>query len=128
MGLLRLAALTGERRYEEAATGVFALFAKPAVQHPDAFAHMLRALDFHLSPTREVALVGNDLGELAEVVRKRPLFHLVLAGGAEGAEQPPLLANRTTVDGKSAAYVCENFTCQLPATEPEALSGELSRS
>jgi uncharacterized protein len=125
MGLLRLAALTGERRYEEEAEGVFRLFAKPAVQHPDAFAHMLRALDFRLSPTREVALVGDELGDLASVVREHPLFHAVLAGGTEGTEQPPLLAARTTVEGKPAAYVCENFTCQLPLAEPEKLRAEL---
>ena len=125
MGMLRLGALTGERRYTEAAEGVFALFGKPAVEHPDAFAHMLRALDFHLSPTREVALVGNELDELAAVVREEPLFHLVLAGGPEGAERPPLLADRTTVDGKTTAYVCENFTCQLPVTDPEDLRKRL---
>jgi uncharacterized protein YyaL (SSP411 family) len=125
MGLLRLAALTGERRYEEAATGVFALFAEPAVQHPDAFAHMLRALDFHLSPTREVALVGDELSELAGVVRDKPLFHLVLAGGEEGASEPPLLAGRTTVDDQPAAYVCQNFTCQLPVTGPGELKEQL---
>jgi uncharacterized protein YyaL (SSP411 family) len=121
MGMLRLSALTGERRYEEAGTGVFALFAKPAVQHPDAFAHMLRALDFHLSPTREVALAGDNLGELATTIRERPLFHLVLAGGPEGTEQPPLLADRTPVEGRPAAYVCENFTCRLPVATPEDL-------
>jgi len=125
MGLLRLAALTGERRYEEEAEGVFRLFAKPAVQHPDAFAHMLRALDFHLSPTREVALVGDELGELAAAAREKPLFHLVLAGGPEGSESPPLLADRTTVSGEPAAYVCENFTCQLPVTDAGELKKQL---
>jgi uncharacterized protein YyaL (SSP411 family) len=125
MGMLRLAALTGERRYEEAGTAVFALFGKPAVQHPDAFAHLLRALDFHLSPTREVALVGDELNDLAAVVRERPLFHLVLAGGREGTEQPPLLANRTTVEGNAAAYVCENFTCRLPVIELDELRSQL---
>ena len=122
MGLLRLAALTGERRYAEAAEGVFALFGQAATQHPDAFAHMLRALDFHLSPTKEVALVGEDLGELATVVREKPRPHHVLAGGPESSEEPPLLAGRTTVDGKPAAYVCQNFTCQLPVTDPAELS------
>ncbi len=125
MGLLRLAALAGERRFEDEAEGIFRLFAKPAVQHPDAFAHLLRALDFRLSPTREVALVGDDLGDLAVVVRQKPLFHLVLAGGTEGSDQPPLLADRTTVDGQAAAYVCENFTCQLPVTDPDQLRGQL---
>jgi uncharacterized protein len=127
LGLLRLGALTGERRYEEEAEGVFALFAKPAVEHPDAFAHLLRALDFHLSPTREVALVGDDLSSLATVVREKPRPHLVLAGGCEGATEPPLLGGRTLVEGKPTAYVCENFACRLPVTEPAALSGELTR-
>jgi uncharacterized protein YyaL (SSP411 family) len=128
MGMLRLAALTGERRYAEAGEGVFALFAQPAVEHPDAFAHLLRALDFHLSPTREVALVGDDLDSLAAIVREQSRPHLVLAGGPEDSEQPPLLADRTTVDGKPAAYVCENFSCQLPVTDPEVLRAELTRS
>jgi len=125
LGLLRLAALTGERRYEAAAEGVFALFAEPAVRHPDAFAHLLRALDFHLSPTKEIALVGDDLGALAKVARERPLFHAVLAGGPEGADQPALLADRTTVNGSPAAYVCQNFTCQLPVTDAGALREQL---
>ncbi len=125
MGLLRLEALTGERRYGEAAEGVFRLFAKPAVQHPDAFAHLLRALDFRLSPTREVALVGDNLAELTAAVREKPLFHLVLAGSPEGAEEPPLLADRTTIDGRAAAYVCQNFTCQLPIIDPTELRRQL---
>jgi uncharacterized protein YyaL (SSP411 family) len=125
MGLLRLAALTGERRYEAAAEGVFALFAKPAVQHPDAFAHLLRALDFHLAPTKEIALVGDDLIDLAATARHRPLFHAVLAGGREGSEQPPLLQDRTTAEGHPAAYVCQNFTCRLPVTDPTELREQL---
>jgi len=127
LGLLRLAALTGERRYEEEAEGVLSLFAKPAVQHPDAFAHLLRALDFNLSPTREVALVGDDVSELAAVVRAELRPHLVLAGGREGSREPPLLADRTTVDGRPAAYVCESFACRLPVTDPAELRAELAR-
>ncbi|HEY5941618.1 MAG TPA: thioredoxin domain-containing protein [Solirubrobacterales bacterium] len=121
LGLLRLASLTGERRYAESAAGVFALFGKPAIEHPDAFAHMLRALDFDLAPTREVALVGDDLAELAAMARERHRPHIVLAGGPEGSEDPPLLAGRTAVDGKPAAYVCESFACQLPVTAAEEL-------
>jgi uncharacterized protein YyaL (SSP411 family) len=121
LGLLRLGALSGERRYAEAGAGVLRLFAKTAIQHPESFAHLLRALDFELEPSREVALVGADVAELAAVVRSAFRPHLVLAGGAEGSTQPPLLADRTTVDGADAAYVCENFACQLPVTEPGRL-------
>ena len=126
LGLLRLAALTGERSHERQAEDVFALFADPAARHPESFAHLLRALDFHLSASREVALVGEDVDELAAVVRAEFRPHLVLAGGPEGTAEPPLLAGRTTVDGRAAAYVCENFACRLPVTDPAALERELS--
>jgi uncharacterized protein YyaL (SSP411 family) len=130
LGLLRLEALTGEREYGAAAEGVLRLFARTAVQHPESFAHLLRALDFALEPTREVALSGSvdgdapaatSVAELAAVVRAGFHPRLVLAAGPEGSEEPPLLAGRTEVDGKPAAYVCQNFACQLPVTEPEQL-------
>jgi uncharacterized protein YyaL (SSP411 family) len=122
LGLLRLEALTGERAYGEQAESVLRLFAKAAPRQPDAFAHLLRALDFQLTPTKEVALIGDDLAELAAVVRSGHLPHLVLAGGPAGSDTPPLLAGRTQVDGLSAAYVCENFSCRVPVTSPEHLA------
>jgi uncharacterized protein len=122
MGLLRLSALTGNRSYEQQAESIFRLFAKPATQHPESFAHLLRAIDFHLAPTKEVALIGNDLSELAQVVRAKHRPHLVLAGGSEGASVPPLLQDRTTTEGNPTAYVCEHFTCQAPTTDPKHLN------
>jgi uncharacterized protein YyaL (SSP411 family) len=133
-GLLRLAALTGESGYEERAVGTIRLFSAPAMQHPDAFGHLLQAIDFHLSPVREVALVAPangsdvspDLAELAGVVRSAHRPHVVLAGGPEGSERPELLRERPAVEGRPAAYVCENFTCQAPVTEPGELAAALS--
>jgi uncharacterized protein len=125
LGLLRLAALSGERSYGEQADGVLRLFAKAAPRQPDAFAHLLRALDFQLSPTKEVALIGDDLDELAAVIRSHHRPHLVLAGGPESADTPALLQGRTSVAGKATAYVCEHFSCQAPTTEPNALAALL---
>jgi uncharacterized protein YyaL (SSP411 family) len=121
MGLLRLAALTGERGYEQRAESVFRLFAKPAGSHPESFAHLLRAIDFHLSPTKEVALIGDDPAELATTVRTKFRPHLVLAGGPEGSDTPPLLADRPMIEDRPTAYVCESFTCKQPVTEAGAL-------
>jgi uncharacterized protein len=133
-GLLRLAALTGERSYEERALGTMRLFAPAAAQHPDAFGHLLQAIDFYLSPVREVALVapanggaGADaLRELAQVVRSTHRPHVVLAGGEEGSERPELLRERPAVEGKPSAYVCEHFACKAPVTEPRELEAALS--
>ena len=64
-GLLRLARMTGESRYEDAALSLIRLLHTVAPPHPLAFGHLLRAIDFYLAPVREVALVGDDVRELA---------------------------------------------------------------
>jgi uncharacterized protein YyaL (SSP411 family) len=122
-GLLRLAALTGERGYEDQAVGVLRLLHRIATEHPHGFGHLLQALDFHLAPVKEVALAGESR-ELERVVRDHFRPHLVLAGGAP--DGVPLLADRPPVDGKAAAYVCEGFACKAPVTEPEELERLLS--
>jgi len=125
LGLLRLGALSGEREFERQAESVFALFADTATKHPESFAHLLRALDFHLAPTREVALIGDDVSELAAAVRSTLRPRLVLAAGPEGSAEPALLRDRPLVDGGAAAYVCERFSCQAPVTDAAALDGLL---
>ncbi len=131
LGLLRLAALTGERSYEQHAVSVFRLFARTAAGHPSAVAHLLRALDFHLATVKEVALVapagGDGLDRLGDVVRSAFRPHLVLAGGAEGSRRPELMLERSAVDGRAAAYVCENFACRAPVTTPAELANALDR-
>jgi uncharacterized protein YyaL (SSP411 family) len=117
-GLLRLAALTGEARYEDAALGSIALLHAIAPKHPGAFGHLLQAIDFHVASVKEVALAGADTADLERVVRSEFRPHIVLAGGGGDV---PLLEGRTEVDGRAAAYVCERFACQRPVTEPEQL-------
>ena len=74
-GLLRLAALSGEARYEEHAVSVLRLLHALAPQHPQAFAHLLQALDFHLARTREVALAGRDAEARAHGAQPLPAPH-----------------------------------------------------
>jgi uncharacterized protein len=118
-GLLRLARLTGEARYEDAAGGVIRLLHTIAPQHPTAFGHLLQAIDFQLADVREVALVGEGREPLEEVVREEFRPHVVLAAG--DADGVPLLDGREPVDGRAAAYVCERFVCRRPVTEPDEL-------
>jgi uncharacterized protein len=125
-GLLRLALLTGEYDYERRALGILRLLHKISPQHPQAFAHLLQALDFHLAPVKEVALVGDDVAPLERVVRGRFRPHLVLAGTATGDSGVPLLEGRAPVDGHAAAYVCERFACKRPVTEPQELESLLA--
>ncbi len=124
-GLLRLARLSGEDRYERAAVGTLRLLFPLAVRHPLAFAHLLRTADFYLAPVREVAIVGepSDAQELLRVVRGHYRPHIVLAGGP--ADGVPLLANREPIDGRPAAYVCQRFSCQAPVSTPDELAAAL---
>jgi uncharacterized protein YyaL (SSP411 family) len=49
----------------------------------------------------------------------------MVPGDDEAQAAIPLLGGRTPLDGKPAAYVCENFTCNLPVTAPEELERQL---
>ncbi len=122
-GLLRLALLSGEGEYERHALGVLALLAPMAARYPLAFGHALRALDFHLAPVREVAIVGPGAEPLLRVVHGAYRPHVVLAGGV--ADGVPLLEGRTPVQGRAAAYVCERFVCQAPVTSAAELAASL---
>jgi uncharacterized protein YyaL (SSP411 family) len=126
---LRLGAFTGEREYEQRALGVLRLLHEPAARHPTAFGHLLLALHFHFAPRREVAIVGDDVDPFARVARSRLRPAVVVAArrlaDETTADVIPLLAGREPVDGRTAAYVCERFTCRLPVTEPAELEHEL---
>jgi uncharacterized protein YyaL (SSP411 family) len=123
-GLLRLAALTGEHGYAERAESVLRLLHELAPKHPQAFGHLLQALDFRLATVKEVALVGDELHPLERVVRDTFRPHLVLAGGEP--DGVPLLEGRHPVEGRPTAYVCEQFACKAPVTDPDELESLLA--
>ena len=121
--MLRLAALTGEGEYERQAVGALRLVHEVAPRHPQAFGHLLQAMAFYVSPSREVALVGDDLQALERVIRAGYRPNIVVAGGTGDV---PLLEGRTPVNGRAAAYVCEHFACRTPVTEPGELEALLA--
>ncbi len=123
VGLLRLAALTGESPYEQAALGAIRLLQDIAPQHPLAFGHMLQAMLLHATPIAEVAIVGAPGAErdaLVAVVRERhrPTAVLALGPGNGTPSAVPLLGGRSSIEGRPAAYVCERFSCLRPVCEP----------
>ena len=91
----------------------------------------LSALDFHLGPVAEIALVwpeGADARSLIAATfqgfRPNRLVAAATAGSAASVGLP-LLTERPAVDGKPTAYVCRRYLCQLPVTEPAALATQL---
>jgi hypothetical protein len=50
----------------------------------------------------------------------------VVAVGTADGDEFPLLADRPLTDGRPTAYVCRNFTCDAPTTDPERLRSALN--
>src|SRR6266542_2173130 len=117
--LLRLARLWGDSKLERQAIGVFRLVARLLPQAPSAFGHALCALDLHFSPPREIAVIGPSDADVARAALAPFEPNAVVAFGP--SEEVPLLRGKGLVNGRPAVYVCENFACQSPVTEPSSL-------
>ena len=121
-----LAAYTADARYSSAAAQVLARVQASAARYPTAFAQTLHALDFYASAPAEVALVGplHDAGmaellaELCEPFRPHQVLALLQSPAGSAI---PLLQGRAQLGGQATAYVCRNFSCQLPVTTRAAL-------
>jgi uncharacterized protein YyaL (SSP411 family) len=118
---------------EDAAASALRLVAPAMERAPTGFGHALGALDLHLGPVLEVAIVGEQgpaRATLVEQVTDRFLPNSVLAVAAPGDLDAatgliPLLRDRPLREGGATAYVCEQFVCQQPVTTPEDLAAQL---
>jgi uncharacterized protein YyaL (SSP411 family) len=114
--LLRLARLYGEDELERQGVSVLRLL-RPALERaPSSFGWGLVALDLHLSPPHELAIVGPVGSDVARAALEPWQPRAVVAVGP--ADDVPLLAGKELVDGRPAVYVCERFACRAPVTDP----------
>ena len=133
LALLRLAVFTGNPAYHRTATASIRAVRDMAVSAPQGTAHWINAVDAYSTTAQEVVIIGKtDEPGTAELIRTALNgYHpnRVLAGaqgdGGVGIDSP-LLEDRPQVDGKPTAFVCENYACQLPVTDPEALAAQLA--
>ena len=86
---------------------------------PSAFGWTLCALELHFSPPRELAIFAEPGDDVARAALEPWQPNAVVAFGP--AEGVPLFDGKERVDGRPTVYVCENFACRAPVTEPAAL-------
>ncbi len=128
--LLKLAGFTNELRYVDIAHQALAQMQAMMAQYPLGFGQWLQALNYALSQPREIAIVGDpqaaDTHALLDVCTSgyRP-YQLVAVGSPSYGDAVPLLRGRSQVGGKATAYVCTNFTCCPPVTDPVGLEALL---
>jgi uncharacterized protein YyaL (SSP411 family) len=127
-GLLRLAGLTGDARYEQPARAIAAMLAPSAASQPTAFAHVLEAIERLTTSPLEVAVIGDHDDPRTQLLRSEIFGRLLpasvtLTGTAR--DDIPLLAGRDLRDGVPRAYVCEHYACRRPVTDAKDLRDQL---
>jgi uncharacterized protein YyaL (SSP411 family)/aryl-alcohol dehydrogenase-like predicted oxidoreductase len=116
---------------EEALRAVRA-YGKTIQRQPRAFAKTLCAVDLLLDGPVELALLGAPgdpgLEALRREIGRHPLPNRIVAHGdpSEGATALPLLAGKGLVEGRAALYVCRDFACGRPVTDPEQVADALA--
>ncbi|HSQ52725.1 MAG TPA: aldo/keto reductase [Nitrospiraceae bacterium] len=109
----------------EAAIAGIRAYGRQIARYPRAFAKSLAVMDLLAEGPLELALVGtaNDPGLEALQLAVREVFlpHRVIAfsDGTGTPSNHPLLAGKGLVAGKSALYICRNFSCQRPIIDPQ---------
>ncbi|MBA2389471.1 MAG: thioredoxin domain-containing protein [Geodermatophilaceae bacterium] len=125
---LTYAALTGSTRHRDVAESALSTVAALIARAPRAAGWAAAAGEAMLAGPLEIAVAGAAgprRDALAEAARRSTAPGAVVVVGPPDAEGVPLLAGRVEVDGVPAAYICRNFVCQVPITEPAALAEPL---
>jgi len=125
--MLRLAKYYGDEKYERFAATVLRLIAPQVKRHSQGFGRALSAMEFYLSPVKEVVVIGNPGNELEREVMSQYLPSIIAAFAIAPVDETlPLLTGRTQIDGMPTAYVCENFVCQRPVGRLDELRNLLA--
>ena len=120
LNLFRLAQFTGDERYRERAERVVRYGVSKVGKYPYAMPEMMAAAHWMLVPPTQVVLAGIEISDLKAVANKG---YLPLAVQIHASTSKAEFAKTLQpVNGKAAAYVCHDFRCELPVTEPEALA------
>ncbi|MFD5568294.1 thioredoxin domain-containing protein [Streptomyces cadmiisoli] len=128
--LLGYAAQTGAEPHRTAAERALGVVKALGPRVPRFIGWGLAVAEARLDGPREVAVVGPALDDPATKVLHRTALlgtapGAVVAYGVPGSDEFPLLADRPLVGGAPSAYVCRNFTCDAPTTDPERLRAAL---
>ncbi len=129
--LLQLAAYQGDTALRTMAEKMLGRLQSLASKHPTAFSYWLCAFDLALNPIQEVAILGESgdartaslLSSLWN--RYRPGLIAAIAASPPEPPFPALLEGRTLQNSAPTAYVCQEFVCQQPVNDAQAMLSQL---
>jgi len=131
MNLLRLSRMTGQTDLEKKASQLSEFFSGYVNSHPSAFTQMLCAIDFALGPSFEIVIAGEaedkKTGTIVRTIQEEFIPNAVVLFVPADLANPtifklaPFTQQHGTLEGRATAYVCSNFSCKQPTSDPEQL-------
>ena len=131
LNLIRLSRITGDPALEILSRAIGKAFSGNIRQFPSAYTQLLLAVDFTAGQSSEVVIAGVPHTEetltMLQRLRERFLPNKVVLFRPTDEDSPeialiaPYAASHTSLDGKPTAYVCRDFNCELPTTDPDAM-------
>ena len=132
MNLLRLGQFADSAEWRDKAYKTLSAFTARLQSNPEAVPALVSALDFRLAQTKQILIAGDptspDTRELLRQVNTRflPNKILLLADGGPGQQQLarwlPFVAGAHRMKDRATAYVCENYVCELPTSDPQMMA------
>ncbi len=122
LDLVKLSQITGNEKYGETAEKMIEAFSGKISKNPAQSTMSLTALQSWWAGSREVVIVGDESQEMLDVLRDRFTPHtVVIVKDKENSDELDKLlgftSSMTKVDGKTTAYICEDFTCRKPVSD-----------
>jgi uncharacterized protein YyaL (SSP411 family) len=131
LNLLRLGAMLSRENWRTRGRETIEALRPQWSRAPHALPQMLCAIELALEPPRHVVIAGNprsaDFQALVSVLHERlgPKRLLLAADGETGqawlSERSPWIGAMNPLHGRATAYVCEEYTCQAPISDPAQL-------
>ncbi len=131
LNLLKLSQITNNNNWRGMAEKTIQSFGSRLDQMPDGLPQMLVALNWNITTPKEIIIVGNRNAEDTKImlreIRKHFLPNKVIlliddSSRSKLVSYLPFIENMTMIDGKATAYICQNYSCQLPTNDVEKVA------
>jgi uncharacterized protein YyaL (SSP411 family) len=131
LNLLRLGRITANPSFEEKAVKIGRAFSEGVRQSPAGYTQLMLSVDFGVGPSYEVVIAGKAGAEDTKAMVRTLRTHFVpnkVVLFRPGQEESPDITRlaqytkyQTSIDGKATAYICLNYNCKLPTTDPREM-------
>jgi uncharacterized protein YyaL (SSP411 family) len=124
---IRLARITANQKWEEMAAQIGQAFSGQVKEYPAGYSMLLNAVDFAVGPSLEIVISGiydnEDTREMLSILRRHFIPNKVTLFRPDDEKFPDISSiaeytiDQHSLDGKATAYICRNFSCELPTSD-----------